>query len=168
VKLRGILGFGLSLTVLSVGVFPTLLPKTALAQSSCQNTIKKVVNQMRIKGVRQVHLNIDKNVTNYRNTGNPTNRTDTISLTLSHYSQSGIPDQKSAGKIENILKSPVLLKTWADLIVANCEDTAVVTFIQDQSDWVLDYAIQADSTTRKRECNFDIKVPLPWNQYNCV
>lgn len=168
-KLRGILSLGLSLTVLSIGVFPTLLPKTALAQSSCQNTTKKVVKQMRNKGVPQVIINIGKDEANQGKTGNPTNRTDSILLTLSHYNQSNIPSPQSAEKIENILKSPVLLKTWADLIVANCKNTAVVMFLQDQSDWLLQYAIQADGTTKKSECNYDHEVnPLPWNQYNCV
>lgn len=173
-KLRGILGLSLSLTVMSIGVFPLLLPETVLAQSSCQNATKKIVKQMRNKGVPDVIINIGKDEANQGNIGNPTNRTDTISLTLSPYINGHIPiiDRhfyQSGYRIDNILKSPVLLKTWADLIVANCKNTAVVSFVLDQSDHLLQYAIQANGKTKKSECNFDYdRNPLPWNQYNCV
>lgn len=170
-KSRGLLSFGLSLAILSVEVFPALFPKTALAQSNCQSTVNNVVNQMRAKGVRQASVSIGKGEANQRHTGNPTQRTDVITLTLSPYNQSDNLnlDQQSARKIENILRSPALLKTWADSIVISCKNTAVVRFIQDQSDWVLDYAIQADGKTRKRECidasgaNY-----IDWNQQVCV
>lgn len=158
-------------TARSMSTEPPIVPKKVLAQSSCKNTIQKVVNQMRIKGVRQVILDDQYRI---NNAGNPTNRTGTITLSLSSYNQhSATQDRQfyqSGYKIDNILRSPVLLKTWADLIVANCEDMAEVTFAEDQSDRRIDYAIQANGKTRKRECSSsnDFEVPLPWNQQHCI
>jgi len=57
----------------------------------------------------------------------------------------------------------------ADRIVANCSNTAIVGFGNDQSDWGEDYYIQSDGTTKLNKC-----VPagthglLPWGVSHCL
>jgi hypothetical protein len=66
--------------------------------------------------------------------------------------------------------SKSLLKSWADRIVANCSNTAIVGFGNDQSDWGEDYYIQSDGTTKLNKCvkPENAPNPLPWGLSICL
>jgi hypothetical protein len=108
------------------------------AQSSCQATINSVVNELQSKGVKRVL--VDKE--NIRFQGNPTNRKDLLKLGLSPYNASYTSvDQRISSIITNIMNSPVLLTSYADRIVSNCKNIAVVMFGLDQSDAGINFVI---------------------------
>ncbi|MFM6519039.1 MAG: hypothetical protein ACKPIC_21510, partial [Microcystis panniformis] len=104
------------------------------------------------------------------NQGNPTNRKDELMLLLSSYldntGTSG--DQRSGWIVSNIMASRVLMKSYADRIVSNCQDIAVVMFGADQTDWGADFAIQSDGKTRLRDCiPSGSNLTANWNQTYC-
>ena len=67
------------------------------------------------------------------------------------------------------MESKILMKSWTDKIVANCGNTAIVSFGVYPSDWGEDYYIQSDGTTKLNKC-----VPagthglLPWGVSPCL
>ena len=133
------------------------------AQSRCQATINSIVNEIESKGVRRVILT-KGTVTNRRN---PTNRTNEISFVLSPYNESYTSlDTRSDRIVDNIMRSPVLMKSYADRIVSNCQDIAVVAFVAGGSDWRIEFAIQSDGKTQERtECiQPDDPLTPNWNQ----
>lgn len=139
------------------------------AQVSCQETVEKVLQEIRAKGVRQVGFNISKGTANQYHTGNPTNRTDQLEISLSSYSPgSDKPEQRSYHIQESIFSSSVLMKSWADRIVTNCNNTAVVIFPIEQSDITVQYAIQSNGKTRERQVDQRYFKPnsAPWNFYS--
>ncbi|NCR17921.1 MAG: hypothetical protein GPJ22_11675 [Microcystis aeruginosa LL13-03] len=115
----------------------------------CQATVDKILQEIRSKGVRRVKFEIYKGVANEDRTGNPT---------------------RSQSIIDNIMGSKSLLKSWADRIVANCSNTAIVGFGNDQSDWGEDYYIQSDVTTKLNKCvkPENAPNPLPWGLSICL
>lgn len=135
------------------------------AQSRCQATINSIVNEIESKGVRRVILT-KRTVTNRRN---PTNRTNEISFVLSPYNESYTSlDTRSDRIVDNIMRSPVLMKSYADRIVSNCQDIAVVMFGADQTDWGADFAIQSDGKTRPRDCiPSGSNLTANWNEMYC-
>ncbi|CCI09159.1 hypothetical protein [Microcystis aeruginosa] len=134
------------------------------AQSCCQATINSIVNEIESKGVRKVI--VEKGTVT--NQGNPTNRKDELILLLSSYldntGTSG--DQRSGWIVSNIMASRVLMKSYADRIVSNCQDIAVVAFVAGGSDWRIEFAIQSDGKTQERtECiQPDDPLTPNWNQ----
>lgn len=134
------------------------------AQSRCQATINSIVNEIESKGVRRVI--VEKGTVT--NQGNPTNRKDELMLLLSSYldntGTSG--DQRSGWIVSNIMASRVLMKSYADRIVSNCQDIAVVAFVAGGSDWRIEFAIQSDGKTQERtECiQPDDPLTPNWNQ----
>jgi hypothetical protein len=50
------------------------------------------------------------------------------------------------------MNSEVLMKSWADRIVVNCSNTAIVSFGAVQSDGVVYYYIQSDGKTKLMNC----------------
>ena len=158
----------LGLSTLFAGSFP-LVKAQSEPKLGCQATVDKVLQEIRSKGVRQVGFNISKGTANQYHTGNPTNRTDQLEISLSSYSPSSDkPDQRSSHIQESILSSSVLMKSWADRIVANCNNTAVVIFPIEQSDITVEYAIQSDGKTRERQVDQRYFKPnsAPWNFYS--
>jgi hypothetical protein len=135
------------------------------AQSRCQATINSIVNEIESKGVRRVILT-KRTVTNRRN---PTNRKDEIIFALSPYNESYTSlDTRSDRIVSNIMASGVLMKSYADRIVSNCQDIAVVIFGADQSDWLIDFAIQSNGKTRPRDCiPSGSNLTANWNQTYC-
>ncbi|NCS39658.1 MAG: hypothetical protein GPJ20_12215 [Microcystis aeruginosa BS13-10] len=119
----------------------------------CQATVDKILQEIRSKGVRRVKFEIYKGVANEDRTGNPTNKTDVLAIVLSSY-----------------YSETRLLKSWADRIVANCSNTAIVGFGNDQSDWGEDYYIQSDVTTKLNKCvkPENAPNPLPWGLSICL
>lgn len=135
------------------------------AQSRCQTTINSIVNEIESKGVRRVILT-KRTVTNRRN---PTNRKDEISFVLSPYNESYTSlDTRSDRIVDNIMRSPVLMKSYADRIVSNCQDIAAVKFIAHGSDYIQEFAIQSNGKTRLRDCiNSDTRLTPNWNEMYC-
>jgi hypothetical protein len=135
------------------------------AQSRCQATINSIVNEIESKGVRRVILT-KRTVTNRRN---PTNRTNEISFVLSPYNESYTSlDTRSDRIVDNIMRSPVLMKSYADRIVSNCQDIAVVIFGIDQTESGPEFAIQSNGKTRLRDCiNSDTRLTPNWNEMYC-
>lgn len=135
------------------------------AQSRCQAAINSIVNEIESKGVRRVILT-KRTVTNQ---GNPTNRTNEISFALSPYNESYTSlDTRSDRIVSNIMASGVLMKSYADRIVSNCQDIAVVIFGADQSDWLIYFAIQSNGKTRPRDCiPSGSNLTANWNQMYC-
>jgi hypothetical protein len=132
----------------------------------CQATVNKVLQEIRSKGVRRVHWSISKGTANSYRTGNPTNRTDVLNITFDSYNETYTnTDPKSDSIIDNIVNSPALMKSWTDKIVANCGNTAIVSFGIAQSDFSDSYYIQSDGTTKLMECP-DGTPPsiLPWGK----
>ena len=104
------------------------------------------------------------------NQGNPTNRKDELILLLSSYldntGTSG--DQRSGWIVSNIMASRVLMKSYADRIVSNCQDIAVVMFGVDQTEGGADFAIQSDGKPRLRDCiDSDTRLTPNWNEMYC-
>jgi hypothetical protein len=135
------------------------------AQSRCQATINSIVNEIESKGVRRVILT-KRTVTNRRN---PTNRTNEISFVLSPYNESYTSlDTRSGWIVDNMMNSLVLMKSYADRIVSNCQDIAAVKFIAHGSDYIQEFAIQSDGKTRLRDCiPSGSNLTANWNQTYC-
>jgi hypothetical protein len=135
------------------------------AQSRCQATINSIVNEIESKGVRKVILT-KRTVTNRRN---PTNRTNEIIFALSPYNESYTSlDTRSYRIVSNIIASGVLMKSYADRIVSNCQDIAAVKFIAHGSDYIQEFAIQSNGKTRLRDCiNSDTRLTPNWNEMYC-
>ena len=135
------------------------------AQSGCQATINSIVNEIESKGVRRVIVE-KTTVTNRRN---PTNRTNEIIFALSPYNESYTSlDTRSYRIVSNIIASGVLMKSYADRIVSNCQDIAVVIFGVDQTESGPEFAIQSDGKTRLRDCiPSGSNLTANWNQTYC-
>jgi hypothetical protein len=135
------------------------------AQSRCQATINSIVNEIESKGVRRVIVE-KTTVTNRRN---PTNRTNEIIFVLSPYNESYTSlDTRSGWIVDNMMNSLVLMKSYADRIVSNCQDIAAVKFIAHGSDYIQEFAIQSNGKTRLRDCiNSDTRLTPNWNEMYC-
>jgi hypothetical protein len=136
------------------------------AQSRCQTTINSIVNEIESKGVRRVILT-KRTVTNQ---GNPTNRKDELMLLLSSYldNTGTSADQRSGWIVDNMMNSLVLMKSYADRIVSNCQDIAAVKFIAHGSDYIQEFAIQSNGKTRPRDCiPSGSNLTANWNQTYC-
>jgi len=155
------INFILSILILSQLEFSLPLK----AQSRCQATINSIVNEIESKGVRRVILT-KRTVTNRRN---PTNRKDEIIFALSPYNESYTSlDTRSYRIVSNIIASGVLMKSYADRIVSNCQDIAVVIFGIDQTESGPEFAIQSDGKTRLRDCiPSGSNLTANWNQTYC-
>ena len=107
-----------------------------------------------------------RTVTNRRN---PTNRTNEIIFALSSYNESYTSlDTRSDRIVDNIMRSPVLMKSYADRIVSNCQDIAVVIFGIDQTESGPEFAIQSDGKTRLRDCiPSGSNLTANWNEMYC-
>lgn len=72
---------------------------------------------------------------------------------------------------ENILNSFQLQQEWANYLVKNCRDLAVVAFGQAYTDWINEYAISANGLAKARECidsTDEFNNSLPWNYQFCL
>ncbi|NJR45956.1 MAG: hypothetical protein HC775_09265 [Hyellaceae cyanobacterium CSU_1_1] len=78
---------------------------------------------------------------------------------------------KSDSIAANILNSFQLQQDWANHLVKNCNNLAVVTFSKAHSGWSNQYAIQTNGLTAPREC-IDPAMSsgkfLPWNYTYCT
>jgi hypothetical protein len=148
----------LGLSTLFAGSYP-LVKAQSETKPGCQATVDKVIQEIRSKGVRRAWIyRLSKGTANEGTTGNPTNRTDELSIVLSSYNETYTnSDTKSENIITNIMNSTTLMKSWADKIVSSCSNTAIVLFGADQTDYVISYYIQSDGKTKLRDCVVNTK-----------
>jgi len=112
-------------------------------------------------GIRRVEFSVSKGTANSYRTGNPTTRTDELNIVL--IDDVGATTSNGIA-ISNIFASPKLLNNWADQIVKNCGNTAIVSFWISQSDISRNYYIQQDGATIKEKCSQldNTSEPIPW------
>ncbi|MCS5700068.1 hypothetical protein NZK32_13575 [Cyanobium sp. FGCU-52] len=120
----------------------------------CQATVDKILQEIRSKGVNKVSFRISKGTANKDRIGNPTNRTDELLIVLDPnplYKRSQQSVLSNANLIEKILESKEP-GNWADYIVSNCSNTAIVSFLLYGSDYLIDFYVQSDGTTKFGKC----------------
>jgi hypothetical protein len=148
--------------------------KNSTPKASCQATVDKVIQEIRAKGVKNVRYGVSRGTANEGKTGNPTNRTDELIITLSSWNETYTTDNQRIGDIiNNIMNSTALMKNWSDKIVSNCGNTALISFGYYFSDFIVDYYIQSDGKTKLRKCvdlqpNGNYVYPLPWGVSVCL
>jgi copper chaperone CopZ len=138
----------LGLLTLFAGSYP-LVKAQSEPKPGCQATVDKILQEIRSKGVRRVEFSVSKGTANSYRTGNPTTRTDVLDVVL--IDDVGATTSNGIA-IGNIFASPKLLNNWANQIVKNCGNTAIVSFSISQSDISRNYYIQQDGTTIKEKC----------------
>jgi hypothetical protein len=129
-----------------------------------------ILKELRGKGVVYPFTQYAKGEANHYYTGNPTQRTDHLSISLSPYQDkelTGKIDHKSLARIDSILNSPVLMKSWTDRIVLSCKNIASVDFSMHGTDIGASYAIQENGKTKKRECR-EYSESQDWNYRYCA
>ena len=161
----------LGLSTLFAGSYP-LVKAQSEPKPGCQATVNKVLQEIRSKGVRRVEFSVSKGTANEGRIGNPVDRTDVLNIVLSsYYSETRTnSDSRSQYIIDNIMNSTILMKSFADKIVVNCSNTAIVEFGMDGSDWAKIYYIQSDGTTKLNKCvkPENAPSPLPWGVSVCL
>lgn len=155
--------------LLGVSILNIFLPlkgnSILLAQSSCQATVNNIITEIKNKGVSHVRFEVEQNVANQYHNGNPTNRNDVLEIILGGYMISDTEHYQ----VVNILYSSVLMNAWANEIVKNCGNTAVISFGENQTDWITQYAVQENGKTKERECLESIgDKKLAWNVQYCL
>jgi hypothetical protein len=159
----------LGLSTLFAGSYPSVKAQSE-PKPGCQATVDKILQEIRSKGVKWVEFSVSKGTANSYGTGNPTNRTDVLNIVLSSvdWSMTTRSNPKIESIINNIMGSKILMKSWADRIVANCSNTAIVDFGVYKTDGFVGYYIQSDGKTKLNKC-----VPagtpglLPWGVSHC-
>ncbi|WP_069791549.1 hypothetical protein A5482_014640 (plasmid) [Cyanobacterium sp. IPPAS B-1200] len=153
-----------------ISLLSIALPVTAnpmiVAQSNCQATVNGVIREINRKGVTTVNQRVLQGTANENNYGNPTDRTDEISIVMGNHNSSN----NERHRIADILYSAVLMNSWANTIVKECGSTAVVSFGLNFSGWNMSYAIQADGKTTPRDCRepgYSTR-RLAWNEMYCT
>ena len=125
---------------------------------ACMSTVDQVAKQIYDYG-SSVNVRASSGA-NDGHQGNPSDADISLYLTLGgsylrKYDDSIIyllNESKNAGSAkENILNSFQLQQNWADKIVEKC-NVAVVSFVEDQSDYIIEYAIQSNGLTKQRDC----------------
>jgi hypothetical protein len=155
------------------------------AQDRCSETTQSVVKEIGSFGT-PVYLWSDNNANRYH-TGNPTDRQRDLSIILGNlrssepeiytlaYPFNSKQPKKVYQTVSNILNSPALQQKWSNSLVKSCPDLAVVGYSLANSDWVVEYAIQENETTKRRDCvDYDIldrasnSRPMSWNTRRCL
>lgn len=169
---------------------PLLRPSNSATQNSdqnqassnpddaCMSTVDQIAKQIYDYG-SSVDVRAFSGANDWHQ-GNPSNTDIQLILTLggSYLSKSDdsiiylLHESKNANNAkENILKSFQLQQNWADKIVEKC-NVAVVSFLEDQSDYIIEYAIQSNGLTKQRDCLSedvgDSVEMMPWNYAHCL
>ncbi|WP_157072172.1 hypothetical protein [Picosynechococcus sp. PCC 73109] len=152
-------------------IFLTLLinvPVATRAQSnsSCRNTIDRINNEIVEKGAKKTFFQTTQNGANNRR-GNPTTRNDAITVIPWPSTGDNINtgfSQTSYNRISNILNSPVLMNFWANMIMRDCNNVAVVTFCIPQSDCIASFAVSPEGKAihRKQASNCSNYDRISW------
>lgn len=147
----------------------------AQSNQTCNLALNDVADQIYQAGT-SVNV-IESDDADNEHLGNPTLRKTKVVLILgkSNSTLSGVllskQNNSSNQSIENILNSAPLQQEWADYLVKNCQNLAVVAFGQADTDWINEYAIQADGSTKPRECldpESESEEFLPWDRQFCL
>jgi hypothetical protein len=164
----------LILLFLSCQVYPVKAEST----NHCTLIVSQIAEELYEYGT-SVYVNVFDNVDEI-NIGNPTNRTKEILFTIGKIDPLSTPqanisminkNHNAQNIAYNISNSTKLQQRWADNLVSNCKDIAVVSFGIAHTSFFEDYAIQSDGLTQKRKCvSFEPGVDLttlPWNYQLC-
>lgn len=127
-------------------------------RASCQETVNKVLLQIKAKGARNPHIyKLSKGTANQGRTGNPTSRSDELGI--------AITDTKREDKKAWEIIQSKSLQIWADAIALNCPNTAVVMFgLADNIEY---FFVWADARTTNGTClpsNPSGYSSLPWGK----
>ncbi|WP_017294355.1 type IV pilin-like G/H family protein [Geminocystis herdmanii] len=143
------------------------VPTQTLSSSTCKNTLNQVRNEMIQKGVKEV------SIATYIGGGydprNLTNREDSLGLSLSASTGEGNNYNaefsiNTQNRILNILNSRGLINYWANMIMRDCSNIAVVTFCIPQADCVASFAASPEGKAiyRKPASNCDNYDRISW------
>ena len=152
-------------------------PVQAQSNQDCSLALNQVAEQIYNYGTS---INVaEYNNANDRYIGNPSSREAMIVFMLGNpiYQDTNSvlflenSSTKSDSIAANILNSFQLQQDWANHLVKNCNNLAVVTFAKAYSGWSNEYAIQTSGLTVPRECldpAIDSGRFLPWNYTYCT
>ena len=150
--------FLLSLTLLSSHL-ALAFPEDAYPQATCQEKVNQVIDKIHNEGVKKVSVEVRPGLVRHPN--NPTSRSDELSIVMT-------PTNRGTKLIiEDIIKSPTLLRVWSDAVVVSCGSTAIVRFRVSRSNFVRAYYVQYDGTTRQVECVNFSSPNYPWGVEYC-
>jgi hypothetical protein len=144
-------------------------------KDECTNAVYSVAQEIRSFGT-SVSMGGSGDANEYH-TGNPTNRNGVLAISIGGTISSGEKDvvalvsnsPKSDDVAVNIMSSGQLQQKWADYLVKNCSNLAVVSYGQAHTDWINDFAIQSDGTTRPRSCiEPGGNIITTWNTQICL
>jgi len=140
-------------------------PSQAQSSSTCQNTVNQVKNEIIKKGAKKALIETGVGSANDRR--NPTNRRDGITITPWPSTGDNINNgysERSYSRINNILNSPVLMNSWANMIMRDCSNIAVVTFCIPQADCVASFAASPEGKAiyRRQASNCDNYDRISW------
>jgi hypothetical protein len=150
-------------------------------EDRCRENTRLVVREIGSFGT-PVYLRTDNNANSYHS-GNPTDRRGYLSIVLGNlrseqgiytlaYSFNSKQPKEVYQTVSNILNSHALQQKWSNSLVKSCPDLAVVSYGLANSDWIVEYAIQENETTRRRDClDYDrdrSSLPLSWNTRGCL
>jgi copper chaperone CopZ len=143
-----------------------------LEKMSCQQTVDRIIQKIKNKGVKRIEYNIDRNIVNQIYRGNPSNRNDQLVFLFGKIKkhQERYSDYH---QIINILSSKQLLNAWSNRVVSSCGNTAIVAFVQANTDGGTSFFIQSDGKTKESTCiypgNFgELPKFLPWGVEICL
>lgn len=142
-------------------------PISSQAQSSsiCQNTLVKIRNEIIKKGAKKAF--IKANIGTRNNRRNPSNRREEIMITPWPSTGDNMNNgfsEVSYSRIENILNSRVLMNSWADMIMRDCNSIATVVFCRPQSDCVASFAASPEGKAiyRRQASNCNNYESISW------
>jgi hypothetical protein len=146
-------------------------------QEQCLAATNVVINEIGSFGT-PVYL-YKSNEANRYHSGNPSNRQGYMSFALGNlrgakgYTLVFATETKPPKLnhiIANVMVSGVLQKKWANFLANECSDLAVFSISEANTDSVVEYAIQTDSTMRPRDCVDPDTSPriLGWNEKVCL
>ncbi|MDJ0575185.1 MAG: hypothetical protein QNJ65_08465, partial [Xenococcaceae cyanobacterium MO_234.B1] len=152
-------------------------PVQAQSNQDCSLALNQVAEQIYNYGTS---INVSAyNTANDGYIGNPSQRNGMITFLLGnpiYQNKNSVlflenSSTKSDSIAANILNSQQLQQDWANHLVKNCNNLAVVTFAKAYSGWSNQYAIQTNGLTAPREC-LDPAMGsgkfLPWNYTYCT
>jgi len=119
---------------------------SASAQASCQATVDAVAREIRKKGT-----NVDVYVYPGGDSASELGNTTRIGSVV--YGMSGVGSSNRQHSVaSNILHSKVLMKSYASRVFANCGGTGIVSFGENNSDWLESFGMTDNGTLAYEQC----------------
>lgn len=143
--------------------------------NQCDNAVLSVIQEIGSFGT-SVSIRGSRDA-NSSNIGNPTNRDFVLTFVVGElmfpgggYTTAFVSNSSKSNNVAtNIMYSIKLQQKWANYLVRNCSNLAVVSYGKAHTDFIIDYAIQSNGTTAARNCvNPDFSSALPWNYQICL